>query len=139
MTFFCNGCEKELPFKDLVFSVITDKEGIKRYCRECRSPKSVVHDVYWDGKPEENLADDPRTGRPIVFSSKGEKAAYLRQRGIVEAGDRVHGAPVSLSSHNPKLDSRDAVKKALAHVKRMGIDNRRQEYLRIKKEGERYA
>jgi len=92
--------------------------------------------VYWDGKPEENLADDPVTGQPPVFFSKGHKAAYLKSRGIVEAGDRVHGAP-AMTSTPPKLDSRHEVRMALKKVSEMGRDVRRQEYLRIIKEGQR--
>ena len=40
---------------------------------------------------EENLAD-PKTGRPIPFSTKGEKAEIMKRLNLREAGDRVRGA-----------------------------------------------
>lgn len=98
--------------------------------------------MFWDGKPEENLADDPVTGKPRVFFSKAEKAAYLKERGLREAGDRLHGAPAELwrnQNQIPKTDTRHEVKMALKKVQEMGRDRRRQEYLRIQKEGRRYA
>ena len=138
MKFLCNGCEKDCDF-DLDFSllIITPKNVTQRFCRECRKPKVGVPDIFWDGKPEENLADDPNTGQPRVFFSKGEKARYLQERGLMEAGDRVHGAPVQLSQNQTrKTDSRPQVQEALRKVKQMSPDYRRNEFLRIKKEAE---
>jgi len=81
------------------------------------------------------LADDPNTGKPRVFSSKGEKAAYLKERGLREAGDKVRGAPVMIhQNQNIRTDSKHEVKMALKRVKEMGIDRRRQEYYRIMKQ-----
>ena len=94
-------------------------------------------DVYWDGKPEHGLADDPATGKPRVFSSKSEKSAYLKERGLVESGDRVGGAPSSYFSSEKVVDHRVSAMQALQHVKQMGKDVRRQEFLRIVKEGGR--
>lgn len=94
--------------------------------------------MFFNGKPEEGLADNPLTGKPRVFSSKGEKAAYLRERGLVEAGDRHHGAPMQIhQNQNRKTDSRHEVMMALKKVREMGQDNRRQAYLKIVKEGRR--
>jgi len=127
----CSGCGNN---KDIVFWVTDGKEE-RRYCRGCRSPKNYVPDVFWDGKPEVNLADDPNTGKPRVFSSKGEKAAYLKERGLREAGDKVRGAPVMIhQNQNIRTDSKHEVKMALKRVKEMGIDRRRQEYYRIMKQ-----
>lgn len=141
MMSFCNGCQKEVDFKDIVFVVAREKAtDLERYCRSCRNPISTVHDVYWDGKPEINLADDPSTGKPIVFSSKGEKARYLKERGLVEAGDRKHGAPIEMVVEEKKESrSKEDVMRALQHVRNMGKDYRRQQYLKIMKEGQRYA
>lgn len=141
MIFFCNGCEKDRDFdRDYGVLIITVRDGIKRICRFCQRPKAFVPDVFWDGKPEENLANDPVTGKPRVFSSAGEKSTYLKERGLMEAGDRVHGAPVMFHQQQPKKpDTRHEVKLALKKVREMGIDNRRQEYLRITKEGRKYA
>jgi len=141
LQFTCNSCENKKDFMSEFSLLIIEKwgYGIKRFCKSCRSPKGGVPDVYWDGKPEENLADGP-DGKPIQFLSKGQKAAYLKERGIMEAGDRVHGAPIQVSKQEPpKLDSRAEVQQALRKVKEMGAYNRRQEYLRICKENGRHA
>lgn len=142
MTFLCCLCEEEKDF-DTEFSILVIEswgKGIKRFCKECRRPKAGVPDVFFDGRPEEGLADDPNTGKPRVFFSKGEKAAYLKERGLMEAGDRYHGSPVEIhKNQNQKTDTRHEVKMALKKVKEMGRDVRRQEYLRICKEGGRYA
>lgn len=137
----CNGCAIERDFDlDYGILIITARDGIKRICRLCRNPKSGMPDVFWDGKPEENLADDPVTGKPRVFASKAEKAAYLRDRGLVEAGDRVHGAPLSLATQtNQRSNSRDEVRRALSMVKQMGRDVKRQAYLKILKENRHRA
>lgn len=105
-------------------------------CDLCGASATTVYDVYWDGKPEENLADGP-DDKPIVFASKGQKARYMRERGIEEAGDRVRGAPFSPVMSEKSKSSREEVRAALAKVRSMGADVRRQEYLRICKEAER--
>lgn len=139
MKFLCNNCNTEKDFGlDFALGLITADGEYKRFCADCRRPKSFVPDVYWDGKPEHNLADDPITGKPRIFSSKGEKATYLRERGLQEAGDPVHGAPLSLSNQKHETDSRSQVRDALRRVQEMGKDRRRQEYLRIIKQGRRY-
>jgi len=137
MSFICAYCEEAKD--DLARLVIPERGEIRRYCRSCMKPKAGIPDVYFDGKPEENLADDPRTGKPRVFSSKAEKAAYLKERGLIEAGDRVHGAPVSLIKKEESRNSRDMVREALHRVKQMGRDVRRQAYLKIMKEAQRHA
>ncbi len=130
----CSGCNQE---KNIVFWIAPDGMDLLRYCRECRSPTSGLPDVYWDGKPEENLANDPTTGQPRVFFSKRAKAEYLKARGLMEAGDRVHGAPVQIHKNQErKVDSRHEVQMALKKVKEMGSFNRRQEFLRIQKEAQ---
>lgn len=104
-------------------------------CDQCGAAgSSAVYDVYWDGKPEQGLADDPVTGKPRIFSSKGEKAAYLRSRGLQEAGDTYHGAPLQIHKNQERRsDSRHEVMMALKKVREMGQDVRRQEYLKIVK------
>ena len=139
--FFCDGCEKEKDFyKEFVF-MTTTKEGTGknlRFCRNCRTVRVSFPDIYFDGKPEENLADD-ENGKPRVFASKGQKASYLKERGIMEAGDRVHGAPVQVSRNVPRgEDSSNAAKMALKKVREMGKDVRRQAYLKIVKENRIY-
>jgi hypothetical protein len=100
-----------------------------RYCRLCVSGTVKVHDVYWDGKEEHGLADGP-DGKPRVFGSKGEKAAYLKERGLVEAGDRIRGSFPTVEEP-PKVDSRAAVREALRKVAQTPAHKRREEFLRI--------
>ena len=110
-------------------------------CEKCGFTGNVwLPDVYFDGKPEENLADG-QDGKPRVFSSKRDKAIYLKQQGIVEAGDTVRGAPISSMDKSVRKDpfSRERIAESRAQVKKMGVDFRRQEVLRIIKESERYA
>lgn len=141
MVFTCCVCGKERDFETEFSSTLVTREGeYFRYCVSCRKPNKGFPDVYWDGKPEENLADDPNTGRPRIFSSKGEKAAYLREKGLAEAGDRVGGAPFQQQgsgSQLPHPDSRHEVKEALHKVKQMGRDYRKREYRRILHEANR--
>lgn len=85
------------------------------------------------------MADDPVTGKPRVFLSKGHKARYLKERGLMEAGDKVRGAFAPAVDHPQKQDNRALVAEALHQVKQMGRDYRRQEYLRIVKEGQKHA
>ena len=138
----CIGCgNQEAVFvRAGFFKNENEQRQFFEYCNKCGSAGSVLApDVYWDGKPEENLADDPATGKPRVFLSKGQKARYLQERGLMEVGDPVHGAPVSLAQQKQATNHREQVKAALAHVKQMGKDYKRQEYLRIVKEGERHG
>jgi len=152
----CAKCDKFMDEEKVILSVTKFVDGCwKSFCTECVAPNKFVvkpielkvysgggvPDVYWDGKPEENLANDPVTDKPIVFLSKGQKAEYLRSKGIMEAGDRVHGAPVSIYKNQERkaVDSRHEVQMALKKVKEMGRDRRRQEYLRIVNENRRHA
>jgi hypothetical protein len=95
-------------------------------------PESMpgIPDVYWDGKPEIDLADDPVTGRPRVFGSRGEKARYLKERGIYQV-DKSHKLRAPDVPQGTKEESRDKIRQTLAEIKNMGIDYRRQQYLKI--------
>lgn len=110
-------------------------------CEKCGyAPSNAVPDVFWDGKPEENLADDPHTGKPRIFSSKVEKAAYLRSKGLMEAGDRVHGAPIMFhENQNRKSDTKNEVIETIRKLKQMSPEYRHNEYLKIINKGRRYA
>lgn len=123
----CGSCGNAKAYKTV------SGEGWE-YCDRCGEvPKVAVPDVYWDGKEEHGLADDPTLGRPRVFGSKGEKAAYLRTRGLAEAGDRVHGAPPSVRSAESR-ESGMSADQAVRLVRNMGADVRRREFNRIMKE-----
>ena len=65
-------------------------------CDECGKVPSVwLPDAYLGGRggtrTSEHLAD-PKTGKPIPYSSKREKAAVMRMLGVREAGDAKHGS-----------------------------------------------
>ena len=135
--FVCWGCNRKKDFYECRYWIFPNKGETQQYCRDCFKRPVDVADVYWDGKPEINLADDPQTGQPRVFLSKGQKAAYLKEKGLSEAGDSVHGAPVMLHvEQSRKKDTRHEVKMALKQVKEMGRDRRRFEYQRIMKENQ---
>mgnify|MGYP001566534691 CR=1 FL=1 len=111
-------------------------------CDGCGASEIYLPDVFWDGRPEENLADGP-DGKPVTFLSRGQKARYLQERGIYEAGDRFHGAPFSsVSREDPGAKSRRssaAVAEARRKVESMGQDVRRQAILKVIHDARNYA
>lgn len=113
--------------------------GGPEWCDGCAVVEFSLPDVYVDGKPEWNLPDDPRTGKPPVFGSRIEKLAFLKEHNLVEARGSEHGGP-SMPKAHPEPDrakARHEARLALKHVGEMGRGVRRQEYLRILKERER--
>jgi hypothetical protein len=134
VNFHCDGCQTNRDQADLKRCVIDQDKNFLRYCRFCISGTAKVVDVYWDGKEEHGLADGP-DGKPRVFSSRGEKAAYLKERGLMEAGDRIRGSYPTLEEPK-RTDGKAAVKEALRKVAEMSPDYRRQEYLRLKHEAQ---
>jgi len=69
-------------------------ERIER-CNGCSDIKAAANPDVWYGygsgtHTEENIAD-PKTGQPIPFSSKREKADAMRRAGVREVGDKVKG------------------------------------------------
>lgn len=134
MIFTCDGCQTERDHIDLKRCVITADHVSKflRFCRFCIAGTVTVPDVFWKpGFEEHGLADGP-DGKPRVFGSKAEKAAYLKERGLQEAGDRVRGSFPTVEEA-PKRDGREEVRSALREVARISPDYRHQEYLRITK------
>lgn len=127
----CNGCGNDRAYRVRVGA------GWE-FCDMCGDIGTVgVADVFWDGTPEHGLPDDPRTGQPMVFGSKAEKARYLREHGLVEAGDKMHGSHATILRQNQEAPARrEEVEAALHYVKQMGADRRRQEFNRILKENQ---
>ena len=125
----CNGCGNDRAYR------VRTGVGYE-ICDRCGSVGSAtLPDVYWDGTPEHGLADDPKTGQPRTFASKMEKARYLMERGLREAGDTFHGAPASvLTMEPPKEGANDTALKALKHVRNMGLEEKRKAYKKILKE-----
>ena len=136
----CLGCGNDKAY--CTNTVLYEKGRSIEVCDRCGNAEfCVVPDVYVDGKPDENLPDDPRTGNAPIFSSKLEKALYLRQHHLVEYRGREHGGPAiprEVPSYSREQGRHEALK-ALHRVKQMGRDVRRQEYLKIVKEGEKRA
>mgnify|MGYP001607593859 CR=1 FL=1 len=111
------------------------RAGNFRCCDKCGFVQiSGMPDIYWDGKEEHGLPDDPKTGRPMVFRSKLEKQNFLRENCLVEAGDKTHGAFTSILDRRVHRGDSSVAMQALAAVKEMGKDYRRQEINRILKD-----
>ena len=113
------------------------------WCGVCSGGSFVsVPDVFWDGRPEENLADGP-DGKPITFISRGQKAAYLKEKGLYEAGDKFHGAPfTSIMKEDASTRKRRGlaeVAEARRKVQQMGQDVRRQAILKVIHDARNYA
>ena len=139
----CGCCEAMNPLGWTTSTAKNEDGSYVEWCDECsKGSHAVVYDVYWDGKPEENLADGP-DGKPRVFLSKGQKARYLRERGLSEAGDRVHGAPfTSIYKEDPadrKRRNVHSVSEARRKVEQMGKDVRRQAILKVVHDARNYA
>lgn len=85
------------------------------FCDELFSFASTF-DVFFDGQSNPNLCDD--LGRPVEFISKGQKSRWMKDRGVQEAGDLVHGArysaagPIARERRDCKEEVRQAVAKA---------------------------
>lgn len=133
----CETCGNKFPCRRQYLN-----ETKSWICDQCGASGVYVPDVFWDGKPEENLADGP-DGKPITFLSKGQKARYLQERGISEAGDSFHGAPfttlVSRDRTQEKRRFSGQVVEARKKVESMGKDVRRQAMLKITQEARNYA
>lgn len=143
MEFKCHLCgETKDFFTDWKMTVVQSGKNAKtfRYCKSCRSGTIEAPDVYWDGKEEHGLADDPVTGKPRVFLSRGQKAAYLKERGLSEAGDRYHGAPATMeTTKKDSRQSRELVRSALREVKTYGREYRRAKMNEINYMRRKYA
>jgi hypothetical protein len=131
----CNGCGNKAASRIRAgfFTNEQNKREHYEYCDRCGDIGiPSVPDVYFDGKPEHGLPDNPKTGKPYEFSSKFEKARFLKDNHLKEAGDTVHGSMVHHTrEHAPKDNAREVANRALSHVKQMGADYRREQYLKI--------
>lgn len=108
-------------------------------CEACGSAGNVyVPDVYDYTKPLENLCDR-ETGKPLEFISRSHKARYMRERGVSEVGDRIHGAPYSIGDANKPLDRgrvRAEVREAIQRVKQMPPEQKRAMMRQIRERGQ---
>lgn len=124
----CNNCGNTKAYRQVCWHE-DDEKGNRVYrevCDRCGSAGSVsVSDVYWDGKPEVNLADDPATGRPRVFGSRGEKARYLKDHGLMQVDGRNHGGLGYGSSSTVPKDWKPVIRETIRNVQNMGRDVKR--------------
>ena len=87
--------EDTVRLKHINAGTDSDKKYDKT-CSDCWNGKCPGVPDVWYGygsgtHVEENIAD-PATGQPIPFSSKQGKWEAMKKAGVVEAGDKVHGA-----------------------------------------------
>lgn len=96
---YCVSCGKTLK-NESSFKCIQRLSGAVEYeCSQCMTHTGAVPDVwygYGSGEhTEENIAypkGHPKEGQPIPFHDKQSKRAAMREAGVREAGDRIHGA-----------------------------------------------
>lgn len=87
----CGGCGNEDAYR---FSLV---KGIEK-CNAC-DPSGIssfkFSDVYFKGPGfEPHLADPDKSPKGNFVTSREHKAALMRDLGVRETGDRVHGARV---------------------------------------------
>lgn len=62
-------------------------------CNFCGSfSTTYIPDVYWPGHSHTNPNITDRMGNPIYLESRQHKARVMKEQGLSEAGDRVHGS-----------------------------------------------
>ena len=75
----------------------------EKLCSDCFDGKlAKISDVFYgygSGEHTEENICNPETGKPIPFSSREGKAAAMREAGVREAGDMVHGARTTFTGH----------------------------------------
>lgn len=128
----CNGCGNTKAYRCTSWH---ENGMMLECCDRCGTAKSVaMDDVFWDGKPEINLADDPVTGKPPVFGSRQEKARYLKKRGLVQVDGRNHGGLGYGQQSGAVDDWRPKIRETRKMVESMGRDVRRQKIWKMIKE-----
>ncbi len=63
-------------------------------CNKCGNPPTVTPGDAYFRRPyfDPQIADPDKSPKGTFIESKGHKAALMRQLGIRECGDRVHGS-----------------------------------------------
>lgn len=115
----CDACGTN---KARVQMLVAPGEWVCDLCSDVPAP--TIPDVYWgNGRIIENLVDE--RGQPIRFMSKGHKAAVLKEKGLSEIGDKIHGSPW-VTGHAPtQHNAREEIRKAVAQVRNMTPGERR--------------
>ena len=95
MAQYCRSCKATDATR--LRTTYLDKGGIIDSCDKCSTKTwQGIPDVYLGpgggSKTEENLAD-PKSGKPIPFSSKTDKAAIMKQLNLKQhpGAERTHG------------------------------------------------
>lgn len=105
----CGTCGSEGWFQ---MRSIVEGVDVVDWCSDCEMPVQVggVPDAYLPriGMIFENLCDS--MGKPIPIMSKAHKMQVMREKGVVEAGDRHHGS-TSLPSKSWIEGTREGRKK----------------------------
>lgn len=87
----CRGCGRTDAWA--VRTIVDGNELIDtcNFCSGVGSGGTAASDVYFP-RPHacQNITDE--AGKPIFFESKSHKAQVMREKGLSEVGDRVHGA-----------------------------------------------
>ncbi len=124
-----------------------DEHGRKiEYCNVCTGTTAYsIPDVYWDGRVEKNLVD--HRGNPVTFTSKRDKARFLKEKGLSEAGDRVRGGTAFDGVFDRRRPDKNTIRKevheSIQMVRQMSPDKRRAEIKRFveqrREQGRHYA
>lgn len=87
----CRTCHNDRPIT--VRAIYSLKEGIIESCDRCgQVSMPQMPDVYWPGHQHTNPNITDNMGNPILLESRQHKAKIMKQKGIIEVGDRYHGA-----------------------------------------------
>jgi len=90
MALDCDGCGNE---KAASLFISYGKEGRICICDRCgHTGIASSPDVYWPGHTYESQNITDRMGKPIPLTSKRQKAKIMKEMGLKEVGDRVHGS-----------------------------------------------
>lgn len=86
----CDSCKSEEAIR-------VSYSGGKESCDRCGSmPSFRFSDVFFSGKSgphfEPNLAEPNKSPLGSIVYSREHKARLMRELGVKESGDRVHGA-----------------------------------------------
>lgn len=75
----CGACDEK--HASSVKSMVQDGKVVDVGCDRCLGVRTSVPDVYWPGHEYKSEA------LGVEFTSRGQKAQYLKDHGLTEAGD----------------------------------------------------
>lgn len=75
----CRACNE--PHASSVKSIVENGSVVDVGCDRCMGVAPTIPDVYWPGHTYKSEALETE------FTSRGQKAAYLKKHGLSEAGD----------------------------------------------------